>query len=691
MARPSRPAPAARSSRASRPSRPARAPRSGTTPPSLADYLPFGFVLLALVVVYAPMRDAQFLQWDDFKTIAANPGLNPPAARSVLRYWDPRRPSMDLYVPATYTAWAAVASLAPPAAPASSARPSPAPARLDPAAFHAASFTVHAIAAALVFMILCLLLAAHRVPRDRAAWAAAAGAGLFALHPLQVESVAWASGLKDLLAGAFTFAALWLYLKFVMARETEGGASSGSAPSSSAPLRLFALATLAFVLAMLSKPSAVVAPILAACLVLALPVRRDRIALDAAGDAARGARPDARPDTLPSALPPRSSLRARFDALRPALAPLALWVLLAVPVMGIARRAQPAASGFDSPVWARPLVALDALAFYAAKLIVPVRLAMDYGRSPDGLAATPWIWCTWIVPVAIGAAIFLARRRAPWLVPAALFSVGALATVLGFVRFDFQSHSTVADHYVYVALFGPALALACLLASRPPGRIAAIGGLLLVPLATLARAQVPVWHDTVSLFTHTLDVNPRSVAGHINLGHVLYVQGRTEEAMRHDEAALATRPTEPEAHNNLGNALLRLKRPAEAADHFRAALAVQPDSTSAHFNLGIALSAQGDAAGASREYEETLRLSPNHAGALANLAEIALDAGDYAKAAEGYRRALAADPSLAPARRGLANALAGARGERGPAGDGGVSGDRDSAPGGDGGAADDAP
>lgn len=626
-----------------------RARRVGAT-----DYLPFVLVLAALIVVFAPVLRAQFVQWDDFKTIAANPDLNPPSAKGVLRYWDPRRPYMDLYVPVTYTAWATVAVISGPATPPPASRPAPGP-RLDPAAFHGASLAVHTMAALMAFLILRRLLAANGAPADRAAWAASVGAGLFALHPLQVESVAWTSGLKDVLAGALSLTALWLYLLFVEAWTGPGTAPASPVSSVSGrslrPVPAFALATLAFVLAMLSKPSAVVAPFLAACLTLCLPASLER----PSGGATPGE-------------PPRGSIVARLAALRPALAPLALWVLLALPVMLIARRAQPAASGFDSPLWARPLVALDALAFYAAKLVVPLRLAMDYGRSPDWLATTPWIWCTWIVPIGIGAAVYLARRRAPWLVAATLFFAGALVTVLGLVRFDFQSKSTVADHYVYVALLGPSLALAFLLVRRSVERIVLIGAMILVPLATIARAQVPVWHDTASLFTHTLAINPRSVPAHINLGHILYVQGRTEEAMRHDEAALVTRPDEPEAHNNLGNALLRLKRPEEAAGHFRAALAIQPDSVSSHFNLGIALSDMGDIAGAAREYRETLRLAPNNAAAQTNLAEIDLNAGDYEKAAAGYRRALAINPNLAPARRGLASALTGQRGSGGSVG-----------------------
>jgi tetratricopeptide (TPR) repeat protein len=238
--------------------------------------------------------------------------------------------------------------------------------------------------------------------------------------------------------------------------------------------------------------------------------------------------------------------------------------------------------------------------------------------------------------------------------------VAALLTVLGLVRFDFQSHSTVADHYVYVALLGPALALAFLLSSRATDRILIVGGLVLIPLGTLARAQV----RRLARFGVALRPYPRRQPaqrrGAHQHGHIPLrpgAHGRRDTPRRGGPSRSGR--TSPRRTTNLGNALLRSKRPREAAAHFRAALAVHPDSVSGHFNLGLALSDMGDVAGATREYEEALRLSPDHAAALTNLAEIALNAGDLDKAAALYRRALAIDPDLAPARRGLSHALAG--------------------------------
>ena len=106
------------------------------------------------------------------------------------------------------------------------------------------------------------------------------------------------------------------------------------------------------------------------------------------------------------------------------------------------------------------------------------------------------------VPVAIAAALYWRPRRE--LIAAALIAAICLAPMLGLTPFTFQFYSTVADHYLYLAMLGPALALSFVLSSRAADRIVLVGGLLLIPLATLARAQAAVWHDSGTLFAHVL-------------------------------------------------------------------------------------------------------------------------------------------------------------------------------------------
>ena len=165
-----------------------------------------GVAVLALVVM-APLCGHDFTNWDDDKTVRGNPDFNPPSFAGVTRYW--REPFMDLYVPVTYMVWAVVAGVA------------HEPSRgLDPHVFHTFNVLLHAANAAMAFLLLRRLVGADRT------WAAFAGAVLFAVHPVQVETVGWISGMKDLLCGLLTLVALWSYVAFAQ-RAPNGGPNSG--------------------------------------------------------------------------------------------------------------------------------------------------------------------------------------------------------------------------------------------------------------------------------------------------------------------------------------------------------------------------------------------------------------------------------------------------------------------------------
>jgi len=191
-----------------------------------------------------------FAPYDDELTIYSNPRMNPPQfdREGILWYWD--NPAMSLYAPLTYTVWGVVASV-------SRVHPKEDPTRfvLDPANFHIASLLLHAASVLLVFAILRRLL--------KRPWPAAAGALLYALHPLQVETVAWASGLKDLLASALSLATIWFYLRAVTpASPALEAMDSDEAPSSRIDFASYALAIVCFVLALLAKSSAMMTPVL---------------------------------------------------------------------------------------------------------------------------------------------------------------------------------------------------------------------------------------------------------------------------------------------------------------------------------------------------------------------------------------------------------------------------------------------
>ena len=513
--------------------------------PRFERWLPW---LLAAVVLlaFSPVITAEFVKWDDPHNTFDNPRISSPSPGNVLYFWS--HAYKDLYIPVTYTVWAVISVAA------RTQTPDALGATLNPYLFHAANLLVHVAGSILVYQILRLLF--------RFAVPAALGAALFGLHPTQVESVAWVSGLKDVLAGCLALAALYLYFRHATEQRWQP----------------YALATLCFILAMLSKPSAVTVPLLAALLdylLLRRPIRR----------------------VLLSAGP---------------------WLLLAIPVIIIGKLAQPAMRlEFVPPLYARPLVALDALGFYLYKLVAPLHLAIDYGRSPRWLWSSPQLFWTWTVPVAVTATLLLLRKRFPIaLVAAAAFALALLPT-LGLVPFDFQAYSTTADHYLYLAMLAPALLLAAALgrARFPPSRgveprpgsagalpsparhalptVAAL--IILAACAVRTFTQSLHWRDSESLFSHTVAVNPSSLAGNVQLGNLRYnaaialfdpehirrlppdqrlsaaLQGKAllEEAAALYERARRTAPNDPDVHYNLGNALFYLNRRQEAADHYR--------------------------------------------------------------------------------------------------------------------------
>ncbi len=151
-----------------------------------------------MLLAFFPVFVADFSNWDDNYNIAENPRLNPPTLQSVGFFW--AHPIFDLYVPMTYSAWAVLAKVS------YVAQPDADGWHLNPYIFHAANVFVHAASALLVFSILRRLVNKQILP----AWI---GTMLFAIHPVQVESVAWIAGMKDVLAGMFALAALRLYLE----------------------------------------------------------------------------------------------------------------------------------------------------------------------------------------------------------------------------------------------------------------------------------------------------------------------------------------------------------------------------------------------------------------------------------------------------------------------------------------------
>ena len=564
------------------------------------SYLTLLILALAVFVVFLPVLSNQFLGWDDSVNVYENPYYHPVTMHNVLRLW--LSPYQDLYIPLTYTVWAAIATVA---------WRNPVEGAgfdLNPGIFHAANLVTHILSSFVVFGILKLLLQqktgrAKRKERKVDArigyWAVGLGTLVFALHPLQVEAVAWVTGMKDSLSGLLSLVAIWQYLCY--ARRTIDQKSSVTGRLN------YVIGLIAFVLALLAKPNAVAAPIVAWILsvwMLERPVRRTTLDLTS-------------------------------------------WAALAVGWTIITRLIQPTSGlAFIPKPWLRPLIAGDALAFYLYKFIAPLGLAVDYGRSPQFVLRHEWIYFTWLIPVGLAALIWVLGKRTSWRAPAASFGVFVawLLPVLGLASFTFQNYSTVADRYVYVSMLGPALLVGWLVSRWETISIKILCLAILCALGISSNIQARHWRDDITLFGYTLKVNKNSFLAHGNLGAALALEGRSEEAIENYREAIRLNPGYGEAHNNLAGILGKQGKIDEAIFHIKEALRIDPNNAGAHYNMGMALSAKGKIHEAIAHYREVVRINPNDADAQFYLGAALGQAGKLDETIVHLRKACNLDP-----------------------------------------------
>ena len=367
-------------------------------------------------------------------------------------------------------------------------------------------------------------------------------------------------------------------------------------------------------LAILAKPSAIVVPFLAAALDL-------------------------------------GALRRRM---RTVLAELSPWMLLAVAGAIVGMAVQPAqAVSVGIPLWERPLIAADAIAFYLRQLVLPLHLAPFYGRTPASVFASGAAWWTWIVPVIAFAAAIASWRRSLVPITALCMLVLGVAPVLGLVPFEFQVNSTTADRYVYLALLGPALLLAWWLKTRPGRTTCAVAAIVVAAYALRTVVQVGYWKSTRTILEHSLTVNAQSDFAHGNLGHVLAAQGEAEAALVHLREAVRLRPDSAQNRLNLGSYLGQTGNIADALEQLEEAVRLDPEYASARATLATALASQGQPARAIEELREATRLEPEFALAYLQLGALLEQSQDPAGAETAYCEALRLDDGLNDARLSL--------------------------------------
>ena len=464
---------------------------------------------------------------------------------------------------------------------------------------HLASVALHAVNAALVVAFI----------RSLGVTAAAATfcGVVFAVHPVQVESVAWVSERKTLVSGCFMLLSV---LAYVMAGRRCGAAGpQATAMSSAAVLTWSGLGALA----LLGKPMAVVLPVLLLLLDV-WPLRRW---------AARDVRHNA------------GLVVEKLPLFALALA-IGLWTIQAQRQAGAVRDLD------DFPLTARLANAVCATAEYLGMLVWPVNLAVFYphpGWRPE--------WQVLLATAVLATISWLCWRRRndePALLVGWLWFLVSLAPMIGVIQVGNQA---LADRYLYLAMLGPLIAIVgSLAASAGPAPSAAAPArrqssarrqtaagaawawatvAVAVVCLPLTWRQAGVWRDSLTLFSHALATGHDSAVARNNLGLALTELGRPGDALPHLQRAVALRADDADAWFNLGNASAAVGELPTAADALRRAVDLDPDRFKAWNNLGIVLVLGGDSQAAEAAWRRSLAIRPDFADARLNLAKL-LDA-----------------------------------------------------------------
>jgi tetratricopeptide (TPR) repeat protein len=538
-------------------------------------------LVTATVLAYQPAWHAGFI-WDDDAYVTGNPLLTAPDG--LKRIWF-STDSPSQYFPLTYSVFRLEHALW----------------GFNSTGYHWINILLHGVNSLLVWRLL------KRLNISGAGLAAA----IFALHPVQVESVVWITECKNVLMCSFFLLSLLCWIEFV------------AAPSCRR-WRYYFLTLAFYALALFSKTTACTLP---AALLLILWLQRQPIHWT------------------------RLAQIVPFLAMGVGMGLLTIWW----------ERFHQGTQGnlFSLGLTERILVASHAVWFYMGKLLWPMNLTFSYPKwTIHPAAPLAYIWL--VAGIALGPAIWFGRRHVGRSVEvAALFFVATLSPVLGFIMLYTFRYTYVADHYQYVASISlialVAAGITIVLRKRPFLKLTVCGALLLT-LGVLTWRQCRMYADIETLWRTTIDRNPAGWLAQNNLGDTLFKKGRINEAIIQFQKALELQPNYEESHSGIALALIQKGDMDEAISHFKRAVEIQPGDAKAQYNLGHVLLLVGQLDEAIVHLEKGVTI-PNFADAEGNLGYALAQKGQTEAAITHYQAAIRIKPDFAEAYNNLGNVL----------------------------------
>ena len=554
-------------------------PDSAPPRPVLPESRVVGYVVLGLIVAvvcsYALIVRADFLDFDDNSHVFQNPlvkgGLSWHGLIDAFHF------HASLWIPLTWISFMTDVSLF----------------GMNPGAMHGVNLAWHTASTVLLFLTLRRM--------TGALWASAFVAGLFGLHPLNVESVAWISERKNVLSTFFWFASIAAYARYAERPR----------------LWPYLAALAAMALALLAKPMAVTLP----CTLLLL---------------------DAWPLNRLRTVDWRRLLLEKVPFFL--LTVGSCWITMHAP------RKEAVVTAETLSIASRVSNALVSYVMYLRTIFLPVNLGVFYPHpiNPQPALAGAALG---LLAVITGLALWSWKKR-PYLLVGWLWFLGVLVPVIGLVQVGSQAR---ADRFTYVPQLGIFLAVTWLVKERWADRACALriaAGAVLLACGMVTARQVTYWQDGTTLFEHTIAVTRNNACAYANAGLNRAHAGDPERAIAHFQASLRIQPDQSTIWREFGEALVKIGKPQEAVQAFRTAIQYLPTDFGAHYQLAVTLQKTGAMDASIVECATILQDLPRSAGAHYYLARALESQGRHAEALGELRLAAQIAPGhsvIAPA------------------------------------------
>ena len=586
------------------------APKPGLLASTGRETLVLGLLIaVATVAVYLPVRHHPFINFDDPAYVVNNPHIKSGLDGETIS-WAFTTFYQFNWHPLTWLSHALDVQMF----------------QLDPGGHHDTNLLLHVVNVLLLFWVL------RRATGD--VGPSAIVAALFALHPINVESVAWVAERKNLLSMLFFLLALGAYRRYVL--EPRAGR--------------YALVALLFVMGLMAKPQVITFPF-----VLLLwdywPLRR----MAAIGSEASTG--------TAAQLPPTRSF---FWLVKEKLPLFAISAASGVVTVLAQKKGGAIGNLQYFPLSIRLENVVLSYARYVIKAFWPTRLAPMYPHSLAGLSGWQVI-AALLFLLAVSGLVIAGRTRLPYLLVGWLWFLGTLAPMIGVVQVGIQA---MADRYAYLSFVGLFIMVSWgvadfhsktreTLASGPvrdgaaPTRIAlvvlrVVSVAVLLVLAAVTSHQLGYWSENTALWSHTLEVTTGNFMAEDNLAMSLMEQGQDEEAMKHFQTALSIYPSDPTSNLQIATYDHQHGKLQEALQRYTQMMSIARDDVSKSellSNRAFVYLDLRDYGNAREGFETAVRLNPRNSRAWLGLGVVAQRSGDLNLAIQDYTRSNAVKPT----------------------------------------------